>query len=95
MWVPEGLHHAGYRAIHELRLIDIRHVARLDEALDAEEADDVRDLIAVDAKGEAEAGNRQEGREHSRQQDANDDFFLLMFYILFREIEIIKDRNTG
>ena len=22
-------------------------------------------------------------------------FFLLMFYILFREIEIIKDRNTG
>ena len=21
--VPEGLHHAGYRAVHELRLIDI------------------------------------------------------------------------
>ena len=74
--VSEGLHHAGDGAVHELRLVDIRHVARLDEAFDAEEADDVRDLIAVDAKGKAEAGNRQEGREDGRHDDADDDFFL-------------------
>ena len=88
--VAQGLDHAGNRAVHEFRLVNIRDIARLDKALDTEETHNILHFPRMDAKGKAETGNRQHGRRQCCNDDANDDFFLA--HNLY---PLLKDRNTG